>query len=122
MNRFATTGRWLGAAALMVALAVPALAQRNVTLRLNTATLPDTTLPSLFNPDASGAGMQLRGGLESGTTALPDGNTITWDSGTTLVPTNVGTSNRLIGAFRAIPTFVGMNRTFRNQQSCKARS
>lgn len=90
MNRFATTGRWLGAAALMVALAVPALAQRNVTLRLNTATLPDTTLPSLFNPDASGAGMQLRGGLESGTTALPDGNTITWDSGTTLVPTNVG--------------------------------
>ncbi|MEM1054504.1 MAG: T9SS type A sorting domain-containing protein [Bacteroidota bacterium] len=93
MNRFATTGRWLGVAALMVALAVPALAQRNVTLRLNTATLPDTTLPSIFNADATAAGIAVRGcldGCDDNISSLPDGNSIAWDARTTLAPSSEG--------------------------------
>ena len=89
----ATTGRWLGVAALAVALAAPALAQRNVTLRLNVATLPDTTLPSIFNSDTDAVGMQVRGNVGDGgdgTDMLPDGNMIDWNDNTTLRPTHDG--------------------------------
>jgi len=86
MRPFSThLGRWLGVAALAAVLSTPALAQRNVTLRMNSATMPDT-----IKADATASGAQLRGGLVSGTTALPDGNTIDWGSATTVIPTNVG--------------------------------
>ncbi|MEM6327134.1 MAG: T9SS type A sorting domain-containing protein [Bacteroidota bacterium] len=93
MTPFATYGRWLGVAVLAVAVAAPALAQRNVTLRLNTATLPDTTLPSIFNSDAAAAGIQVRGcldGCADNISDLPDGNSIAWDARTTLLPMNDG--------------------------------
>ena len=77
-------GRWLGLAVMAAAVAGPALAQRNVTLRMNSATLPDT-----IKADAALAGAQVRGQLTSGT-ALPDGNVIDWNDNTTLRPTNVG--------------------------------
>ncbi|PAP76567.1 T9SS type A sorting domain-containing protein [Rubrivirga marina] len=77
-------GRWLGLAALAAVLATPALAQRTITLRMNSATQPDT-----IAADAALAGAQVRGQVASGT-ALPDGNTIDWNDNTTLIPENVG--------------------------------
>lgn len=86
MYRRATTlARWLGAAALLAAFALPAQAQRNVTLRLNTATLPDTTTMT--------TDIQVRGCLnecEDNQSALPGGQTIAWDDRTTLAPDNEG--------------------------------
>ncbi|MEM1116357.1 MAG: T9SS type A sorting domain-containing protein [Bacteroidota bacterium] len=87
MRPFSThTGRWLGVAALTVALAAPALAQRNVTLRMNSATMPDTVAAS------AAAGVQVRGcldGCEGDQSALPGDQVIAWNDNTTLVPTNV---------------------------------
>lgn len=85
---FATPGRWLGLIALAVLVSAPALAQRNVTLRMNAATLPDT-----IRADADLSGAQLRGCLvdcEGGQSALPGGETIAWDSNTTLTPESEG--------------------------------
>ncbi len=76
--------RWLGLAVAVVALALPAAAQRTVTLRMNSATLPDT-----LKADQVLAGAQIRGQLASGT-ALPGGGVIDWGSNTTVRPTNVG--------------------------------
>ena len=77
--------RWLGltACALAVGLAAPVEAQRNVTLRLNTASIPDTV-------DVNDL-MEIRGAI-GGTapTTLPDGNVIDWNNSSTLEPTNVG--------------------------------
>ncbi|MEM0963105.1 MAG: T9SS type A sorting domain-containing protein [Bacteroidota bacterium] len=85
MRPTATTfGRWLGVMALAAILATPALAQRTITLRMNSATMPDTV-----SSDAASAGVQVRGQVASGT-ALPDGNTIDWNESTTLLPENVG--------------------------------
>ena len=86
MRPFSTPlGRWLGVTALAVALASPALAQRNVTLRMNSATMPDTVKAS------AAAGVQVRGNIGAdGADMLPGGNTIAWDNTTTLKPTNVG--------------------------------
>ncbi len=70
-------------ATLAVALAGPALAQRTVTLRLNTATMPDTVAAG------PAADVQVRGQLGSGT-ALPGGGVIDWNDNTTLRPTNDG--------------------------------
>lgn len=84
----ATPGRWLGVAALVVALAAPALAQRNVTLRMNSATMPDT-----ISTDPAVSGIQVRGNVGDGSDGadmLPDGNTIDWGAATTLIPDNVG--------------------------------
>ena len=81
---FTTLGRWLGVAALLAVSAQPALAQRNVTLRMNSATMPDT-----IAADQMASGLQVRGQLDSGT-ALPDGNTIDWNDNTTLLPQNEG--------------------------------
>ncbi len=75
--------RWLGVAALAVLLASPALAQRTVTLRMNSATQPDTVAAG------PAADVQLRGQLGSGT-ALPGGGVIDWNDSTTLRPTNDG--------------------------------
>lgn len=86
MYRRATTlARWLGAVALVAAFALPAQAQRNVTLRLNTATLPDTTKIT--------TDIQVRGNVGDGgdgADTLPDGNVIDWNDGTTLRPANDG--------------------------------
>ncbi|HEX9950765.1 MAG TPA: T9SS type A sorting domain-containing protein [Rubricoccaceae bacterium] len=84
-RRFAGAGRWLGLAVAVVALALPAAAQRTVTLRLNTSTLPDT-----LKANQVLAGAQVRGGLASGTTALPGGGVIDWNANTTVRPVNVG--------------------------------
>ena len=84
----ATPGRWLGVAALALLVSAPALAQRNVTLRMNAATLPDT-----IRADQDLAGAQLRGclvGCEDNMSALPGGETIAWDSNTTLTPESDG--------------------------------
>ena len=85
--RLSTLGRWLGVAALGVALSAPALAQRTVTLRMNSATMPDTVAAG---PEA---GVQVRGCLADCTdniSTLPGGQSIAWDSRTTLTPTNEG--------------------------------
>lgn len=84
----ATPGRWLGVAALALLVSAPALAQRNVTLRMNAATLPDT-----IRADQELAGAQLRGCLvdcADNMSALPGGETIAWDSNTTLTPESDG--------------------------------
>ncbi len=109
---FATPGRWLGVAALAVALAAPALAQRTVTLHLNTATLPDTLAA------AATAGLQVRGCLEGCTgdqSALPGGDTIAWNDNTTLRPTNDGGDYWSV-TFQ-IPDDVALNYKFYSQQA-----
>ncbi|HEX8298776.1 MAG TPA: T9SS type A sorting domain-containing protein [Rubricoccaceae bacterium] len=82
-RRFAGAGRWLGLAFAVMAIAMPASAQRTVTLRMNSATMPDT-----LKADQALAGAQVRGQLASGT-ALPGGGVIDWGSNTTVRPTNV---------------------------------
>ncbi len=68
-----------------VFLAGNALAQRTVTLRLNTASLPDTT-------GTADSLIQVRGQItnQDWPYTLPDGNVISWNDQTTLKPTNVG--------------------------------
>lgn len=83
-RRLAGAGRWLGLVALVAATALPASAQRTVTLRMNSATMPDTLKPS-----QALAGAQIRGQLASGT-ALPGGGVIDWGGNTTVLPQNVG--------------------------------
>ncbi len=68
---------------IAVGLTSTAFAQRTVTLRLNTATLPDT-LDALDE-------VQIRGAVDDvGPFTLPDGNVIDWSDFTTLKPANVG--------------------------------
>ncbi|MBO6574227.1 MAG: T9SS type A sorting domain-containing protein [Rhodothermales bacterium] len=81
MHTSTKLARGLFAAFLMLAFTSDALAQRNVTLTLNTATAADT-LNALDE-------IQIRGQLGSGT-ALPGGGVIDWNDATTLKPTNVG--------------------------------
>ena len=80
--------RWraaLGVAALGLMTAAGASAQRQVTLRLNAASLPDTTkITEAF---------EVRGCLDGCTdnqSALPGGQVLAWDARTTLKPTNIG--------------------------------
>ncbi len=86
-RRLAGAGRWLGLVALVAMTALPASAQRTVTLRMNSATMPDT-----LRADQALAGAQVRGQLGSGT-ALPGGGVIDWNANTTVRPTNVGGDN-----------------------------
>ncbi|MEO1076012.1 MAG: hypothetical protein AAFX41_08615, partial [Bacteroidota bacterium] len=84
---FATTARWLALAAFVFAVAMPAQAQRNVTLRLNTATLPDTVKTDIDR------NIQVRGcldGCADDQSALPDGSVIAWNDNTTLTPSSQG--------------------------------
>lgn len=81
MQTSTTLARWVLVAVVVLGVASPAFAQRTVTLKLNTATLPDTI-------DALDE-IQIRGQLGSGT-ALPGGGVIDWGNTTTLKPTNVG--------------------------------
>jgi hypothetical protein len=68
---------------ILAAFAGTAQAQRTVTLKLNTATLPDTV-------DAMDE-IQVRGAVEGqGPFTLPDGNVIDWSDNTTLKPANTG--------------------------------
>jgi hypothetical protein len=68
---------------MMLLWASVAMAQINVTLRLNTATQPDTLMPHHF--------VEVRGQLNSTWPAnLPDGNVIDWSDQSTLEMTNVG--------------------------------
>jgi hypothetical protein len=82
-RRLGGVGRWLGVLALAAVVALPATAQRNVTLRMNAATMPDT-----IKADIAG-NAQVRGALGSGT-ALPGGGVIDWNANTTVRPTNIG--------------------------------
>lgn len=60
-----------------------AVAQRTVTLTLNTATLPDTTNPASL--------IEVRGAVDGvGPTTLPDGNVIDWNAASTIEPDNLG--------------------------------
>lgn len=69
--------------AVIAVVAGSALAQRTVTLQLNTATLPDTV-------DAMDE-IQVRGAIDgTGGFTLPDGNVIDWNDNTTLKPANIG--------------------------------
>ncbi len=67
----------------MLLFASNAMAQRNVTLLLNTASAPDTVSTSSL--------VEVRGAVD-GTApfTMPDGNVIDWNDGTTIEPTNVG--------------------------------
>ena len=81
MQTSTTLARWVLVAVVVFGVTSSASAQRTVTLKLNTATLPDTI-------DALDE-IQIRGQLGSGT-ALPGGGVIDWGNSTTLKPTNVG--------------------------------
>jgi hypothetical protein len=86
-NPFGTPTGWLGLAAfgLVAGLAAPdADAQRNVTLRLNTASIPDTVDVNDF--------VEVRGGLVDTSTpnTLPDGNILDWNAASTIEPMNIG--------------------------------
>ncbi|GAB5518287.1 MAG: hypothetical protein RhofKO_05380 [Rhodothermales bacterium] len=62
-----------------------AFAQRTVTARLNTATIPDTTQISSL--------IEIRGAIDgnpNGAVSLPDGNLIDWNADSTIEPANVG--------------------------------
>ncbi|GAB5518595.1 MAG: hypothetical protein RhofKO_08460 [Rhodothermales bacterium] len=59
------------------------VAQRTVTARLNTSTLPDTTQVTSL--------IEVRGAIDgNGGITLPDGNIIDWSDATTLEPVNTG--------------------------------
>lgn len=76
---------WLGLLVMAVCFASTATAQRTVTLRLNTATIPDTTLTT--------SEIEVRGclnGCDDNNSALPGDDVIAWDDRTTLEPMNVG--------------------------------
>ncbi len=76
-------GRWLAALIMVVAFSSSAFAQRTVTLTLNAATIPDTTLTDGF--------MEVRGSANDVAPAtLADGNMIDWSDVSTLEPTNIG--------------------------------
>ncbi|RMH63550.1 MAG: T9SS C-terminal target domain-containing protein [Bacteroidetes bacterium] len=82
--RIVTTGRWLCLALLLAGLAGNAHAQsRQVTLRLNTATIPDTITTDSF--------IEVRGAVKGiSPVTLYDGNIIDWNASSTLEPANVG--------------------------------
>ncbi|HUF10219.1 MAG TPA: T9SS type A sorting domain-containing protein [Rhodothermales bacterium] len=78
-----TPWRWLVVLLAIAGFAGTAHAQRTVTLRLNTATAPDT----LRTTDE----VQVRGAVAGqGPFTLPDGNVIDWNDNTTLKPSNAG--------------------------------
>ena len=76
--------RWsLALLAFMLLMGGQARAQRTVTLKLNTATLPDTLRPT--------DEVQVRGAVERvAPYTLPDGNIIDWSNNTTLRVNNIG--------------------------------
>lgn len=65
-----------------------ALAQRAVTLHLNTASAPDT-LTAMHEIEVRGTLTDANGGID-GANTLPDGNVINWGDDTTLKPMNIG--------------------------------
>ena len=65
-----------------------ALAQRTVTLHLNTASAPDT-LTTFHDVQVRGSLTDANGHID-GEDALPDGNAIDWNENTTLRPMNMG--------------------------------
>ncbi len=83
MHTSTKLARWAMVAFVVLGVTSTASAQRTVTLKLNTATLPDT-LDALDEIQIRGA----IGGAAPG--ALPGGNVIDWGSGTTLRATNQG--------------------------------
>ena len=79
------TGRWMLTLLLVACFSSTAVAQRTVTLQLNTASLPDTT--------GTDSVIQVRGclaGCEGDLSDLPDGNILAWGDTTSLVATNDG--------------------------------
>ena len=86
MRTVTSCGRWLGLFLVLACFVGNAYAQHNVTLRLNTATAPDTL-------DAMDV-VQVRGAVNgTGGATLPDGNVVDWNDTTTLRPENVGGDN-----------------------------
>ena len=81
MNISTTYLRWLGAALIVLAVAMPAQAQRTVTLTLNMATVPDTVTVNDF--------IEVRGQADHGTALLND-QVIDWGDASTLEPVNIG--------------------------------
>ena len=114
MNLLTTQWRAaLGVAALGLFGAVGASAQRQVTLRLNTSTLPDTT--KISEP------IEVRGclvGCTGDQSTLPGGQVIAWNANTTLKPANIGGSYWQI-VFQ-IPDGVAMNFKFFSPQAERA--
>lgn len=84
MKTFTTCGRWLGLFLLFACFVGSAYGQtRTVTLTLNAATIPDTTLTDSF--------MEVRGAVNGvSPITLADGNMIDWSDVSTLEPTNIG--------------------------------
>ncbi len=83
MRTTTTYCRWLGLLLVMTCFAGTAFAQRNITLRLNTATIPDTTSTDSF--------IEVRGAVNSvSPITLIDGNMIDWSDVSTLEPVNIG--------------------------------
>ncbi len=75
--------RWLAILLLVGCFSSTAMAQRTVTLQLNTASLPDTT--------STESVIQIRGALvDADSQELPDGNMLAWDDSTTLTAMNDG--------------------------------
>ncbi|MFQ5568062.1 MAG: T9SS type A sorting domain-containing protein [Rhodothermales bacterium] len=83
MCRATIYGRWLFMLLLAAGLVGTAHAQRNVTLLLNAATIPDTTSENSF--------MEVRGAVNGvAPITLLDGSVIDWSDASTLEPTNIG--------------------------------
>ena len=84
MQRTTKLGRqWLVALLLVAGLTSPVLAQRTVTLTLNTATIPDTTSTMDF--------VEVRGAANGVAPAtLAGGSVIDWSDASTIEPTNIG--------------------------------
>lgn len=81
MNTSTKTVSWLSAVLVVLAFAMPAQAQRTVTLTLNMATVADTIKADSF--------IEVRGQADHGTNLLND-QIIDWSDASTLEPTNIG--------------------------------
>ncbi|MBT8399107.1 MAG: hypothetical protein KJO98_01415, partial [Rhodothermia bacterium] len=84
MLRSTTSWGWLGAALIVLFAAMPAQAQRQVTLTLNMATSGDTTRTDSF--------IEVRGAVNgvAPVTINDQGDVIDWSDASTLEPVNVG--------------------------------
>ncbi len=84
MLKSTTSWGWLGAALIVLFAAMPAQAQRQVTLTLNMATSGDTTRTDSF--------IEVRGAVNgvAPVTINDQGDVIDWDDDSTLEPVNIG--------------------------------
>ena len=90
MQTFTTCGRWLAVLLTVACLTGTAYAQRTVTLTLNTATIPDTTLTADFIEVRGAVDSDDDGVLESPFTFTNGGAVIDWSDASTIEPVNIG--------------------------------